>query len=41
MASSMIVRTIYACSRRNEYRTKAERFLTSLIASTLLAGVGR
>lgn len=41
MASSMIERTIYACSRRNEYRTEAERFLTSLIASTLSAGVAR
>lgn len=35
MSNGAIERTIYVCSRRNEYRTEAERFLLGLIANAL------
>lgn len=37
MAGAAMERTVYACSRRNEYRTEAERFLLRLIAKAVAA----
>ena len=37
VAGTILERTVYACTRRGEYRTKAERFLLQLISAAPLA----